>query len=503
MLDQKLQQKLQQKLSPQQIQVIKMLEIPTIELDTRIKEEIEENPALEIDGEDEDEEQEQFEDSDDTSSDDTDDTDDQGVDGDDTVEKDDENNEFDIDDYFHEDEYSNYRESVNNTSPDAENKEIPFSGGNSFQENLKSQLGLLDLSDDDMLLADFLIGNIDEDGYLRRDLENIVDDMMFLQNIETTKADLQRVLSAIQTLDPAGVGATSLQECLILQIERKPKTIETRTALAILQEYYEEFTKKHFDKICQGLEIEEEDLKAAMDIILKLNPKPGNGTADSYAKTINHAIIPDFSLENHNGEMVVTINSQNIPNLRISKTYVSMLQTYKNTQSESKGNREAFDFVKQKLDSAKWFIDAIKQRNNTLLSTMQVIFDYQKDFFLSGDETKLKPMILKDIADKTGLDISTVSRVANSKYIQTPYGVYSLKYFFSEAMQTDSGDEVSSREIKKILQETIAEENKKKPYTDEQLADVLQEKGYQIARRTVAKYREQLGLPVGRLRKEL
>ena len=507
MLDQKLLQKQQQKLSPQQIQVIKMLEIPTVELDTRIKEEIEANPALEVDDTDEPDDNQEKLDSNETDSDsDSDngnDDDFSGNDDDGSPSETDKNDEFDIDDYFNEDEYSNYKYSVNNTSPDQENKDIPFSGGNSFQENLKSQLGLLNLSEDDMAIADFIIGNIDEDGYLRRDLESISDDILLLQNKSVSVEDLQRILSAIQTLDPAGIGATSLQECLLLQIERKRRTPETVTAKAILANYYDEFTKKHFLKIQQGLEIEEDDLKAAMDVILKLNPKPGNGTADSYAKTINQTIIPDFVLENQNGEMVISINSRNAPNLKVSKTYVNMLQDYKPTPSSNKQDREAFDFIKQKLDSAKWFIDALKQRNVTLLSTMQVIFDFQKEFFTTGDETKLKPMILKDIADRTGLDISTISRVANSKHIQTPYGVYPLKYFFSEGLQTESGEEASSRQIKQILQDTINEEDKKKPYTDEQLAEVLKTKGYIIARRTIAKYREQLGLPVGRLRKEL
>ncbi|MBQ3676062.1 MAG: RNA polymerase factor sigma-54 [Bacteroidales bacterium] len=507
MLDQKLLQKQQQKLSPQQIQVIKMLEIPTVELDTRIKEEIEANPALEVDDTDEpDDNQEKLDSNEsdsDSDSDNGNDDDFSGNDDDGSPSETDKNDEFDIDDYFNEDEYSNYKYSVNNTSPDQENKDIPFSGGNSFQENLKSQLGLLNLSEDDMAIADFIIGNIDEDGYLRRDLESISDDILLLQNKSVSVEDLQRILSAIQTLDPAGIGATSLQECLLLQLERKRRTPETVTAKAILANYYEEFTKKHFLKIQQGLEIEEDDLKAAMDVILKLNPKPGNGTSDSYAKTINQTIIPDFVLENQNGEMVISINSRNAPNLKVSKTYVNMLQDYKPTPSSNKQDREAFDFIKQKLDSAKWFIDALKQRNVTLLSTMQVIFDFQKEFFTTGDETKLKPMILKDIADRTGLDISTISRVANSKHIQTPYGVYPLKYFFSEGLQTESGEEASSRQIKQILQDTINEEDKKKPYTDEQLAEVLKTKGYIIARRTIAKYREQLGLPVGRLRKEL
>lgn len=499
MLDQKLLQKQQQKLSPQQIQVIKMLEIPTMELETRIKEEIEENPALEVDDNDDaDDEQERYDDNDMSGS----DSDDEER-SDDEVKETDKNDEFDIDDYFNEDEYSNYKYSTNNNSPDQDNKEIPFAGGSSFQENLLSQLGMLDLNEDELALAKFVIGNIDEDGYLRRDLESISDDILLLQNKSVSVEELQKILYAIQTLDPAGIGATSLQECLVLQLERKQKTAETVTAKAILQDFYEEFTKKHYDKIRQALEIEEADLKAAIDVIIKLNPKPGNGTADSYAKSITQSIYPDFVLENQDGEMILSLSARNEPTLKISRTYTEMLQTYKTTQNANKNQKEAFDFVKQKLDSAKWFIDALKQRNNTLLSTMNVIFEYQRDFFVSGDETKLKPMILKDIAEQTGLDISTISRVANSKYIQTPYGMYPLKYFFSEALTNEAGEEVSSREIKAILQQTIDEEDKKKPLTDEQLAAVLAEKGYNIARRTVAKYREQLGLPVGRMRKEL
>jgi RNA polymerase sigma-54 factor len=482
MLNQKLQQKLQQKLSPQQIQVIKMLEIPTMMLEQRIKEEMEENPALEME-----------ENPEEVSLDNNSEEDDEGEN----------NDEFSIDDYFNEDEYSNYKYKADNYSADQETKDIPFSAGNSFHENLRQQLGLLNLNDSEMIIADFVLGNIDEDGYLRRELENIVDDIMFAQNIETNVDELKKILSVIQSLDPAGVGATSLQECLLLQIVRKQKTAETVTATVILRDFYNEFTKKHYDKIQQRLDIESDDLKDAIDEILKLNPKPGGAYNDPLNKTGSQVITPDFTLEEQDGEYVIQLHSRNVPELKVSRAYADMLLAYKANSDISKTQKEALNFVRQKLDSAKWFIDAIKQRHHTLLSTMHAIFEYQKEFFTTGDETKLKPMILKDIADKTMLDVSTISRVANSKYILTPYGIFALKYFFSEGLQNEAGEEVSSREIKKILQDSIESENKSKPYTDEQLVDVLQEKGYIIARRTIAKYREQLGLPVGRLRKEL
>ncbi len=482
MLDQKLQQKLQQKLSSQQIQVIKMLEIPTMMLEQRIKEEMEENPALEID--------EQF---DEQMPEQNDDIDNDGDTSDD---------EFSIDDYFNEDEYSNYKFKDNNGSSNSEHKEIPFSIGNSFHENLYEQLSLLDLNEHEMFVADFILGNIDDEGYLRRDLDNICDDIMFSQNIATSEKELEHILKLVQSLDPAGVGARDLQECLLLQITRRPKTATTVTAAEILRNYYSEFTKKHYDKIQQSLEIEREDLKDAIDEIMKLNPKPGNAYSDVLQKGTTQFIVPDFIIEDHNGKLSVHLHSRNEPELHVSKAYVDMYTQYKNGD-KSKSNKEAVQFIQQKIDGAKWFIDAIKQRKNTLLNTMQAIFEYQKAFFETGDATRLKPMILKDIAEIVELDISTVSRVANSKYVQTPYGIFQLKHFFSESMQTDAGEEVSSREIKAILQENIQNENKQSPFTDEQLAEVLKEKGYVIARRTVAKYREQLGIPVGRLRKEV
>lgn len=484
MLRQSLQQKLQQKLSPLQIQVIKLLEIPTMQLEQRIKEELEENPALEFTESDEGRE-EVYSENDDTNTDDS------------------HNEEFSIDDYFNEDEYSNYKYQTNNYSAQSEQKEIPFSLGSSFHENLSRQVGLQHISEREIEIAEFIIGNIDEDGYLRREIENIVDDLAFSQNIETTEQELQHILEVIKTLDPAGVGASTLQECLLLQIKRKTRTTAILTATVILEEYYIEFTKKHYDKIQTKLDISSEDLKAAIDEILKLNPKPGNAYNDPLNKTIGQVITPDFILEDQNGELVITLHARNAPELRLSKTYNSMLNSFKDTDSQKKTQKEAMAFVKQKLDAAKWFIDAIKQRHETLLNTMQAIFNYQEEFFKTGDEAKLKPMILKDIADVTQLDVSTISRVANSKYIQTPYGIFALKYFFSEGLQNEDGKEVSSREIKSILQDIIDAEDKLKPHTDEELSEALAEKGYVIARRTVAKYREQLGLPVGRLRKEL
>lgn len=481
MLDQKLQQKLQQKLSPQQIQVIKLLEIPSMMLEQRIKQEIEENPALEVD--------EPIHDSYENEDNDN--------------QNDSDSDEFSIDDYFNDDEYNNYKYKTNNHSSDYEQKEIPFSGGNTFQELLRSQAGLQSLSEEQLILADFLIGNIDEDGYLRRDIESITDDIMLTQNIAVTEQELLDVLTVIQSLDPPGVGARSLQECLLLQMQRKERSASVITAIHILRDFYDEFVKKHYSKILTKLDIEEEHLKDAIQVIVKLNPKPGGEMHDQYSKNVNYAIIPDFILEERNGSFEIQLHSKNTPEMRVNKVYANMLEELKQKEKSQKSQKEAIQFVRQKIDSAKWFIDAIQQRYNTLLYTMEAIFEYQKDFFLSGDDTKLRPMILKDIADKTGLDVSTISRVANSKYIQTPYGIISLKFFFSEGLQTESGEEVSSREIKRILQDVIEKESKKKPYTDEELSEILQEQGYIIARRTIAKYREQLGIPVGRLRKEL
>ncbi|MFP4059537.1 MAG: RNA polymerase factor sigma-54 [Bacteroidales bacterium] len=484
MLKQRLQQKLLQKLSPQQIQMIKLLEIPTIQLEQRIKKELEENPVLEEGDTQEDSLRE---------------AEDEGEER-----KDPEQDEFTFEDYLNDEEIPSYKLQTKNYSPDDKRDDIPFSTGTTFHEYLEDQLGLRVLTERQQQLSRFILGNIDDDGYLRRNLESIANDLAFTYNIQTSEEELLEILRIIQDFDPVGVGARDLQECLILQIDKKDQTIpRIELARKILKHHFEEFTRKHYDKIISRLNITEEELGDAIHEILKLNPKPGGGYSDPYNKS-SSAIIPDFILEYKDGELQLSLNAKNVPELRLSKTYSDMIQTYgKKSENPSKNRKEVVSFVKQKLESAKWFIDAIKQRQNTLMVTMQAIIDYQKEYFMEGDETKLRPMILKDIADRTGLDISTISRVANSKYIQTHFGIYSLKYFFSEGLQTESGEEVSTREIKKILGECIANEDKKKPLTDEKLASILQEKGYYIARRTVAKYREQLNIPVARLRKEL
>lgn len=481
-LRQHLAQKLEQRLSPQQIQLMKLLQVPTMELDQRIKQELEENPALE---EGKDEPLDEFE----------------GQDDDFNEGDEDYDNDFELSDYF-DDDTPDYKTQVNNTSKDEEERAIPLSVEASFQEKLTEQLHLLYLDDTQFIIADTIIGNIDESGYLNRDIESIVDDLAFSANIIVTPEEVETVLKLVQELDPAGIGARDLRECLLLQIERKQEgNITLYTAKKILQDHFEEFTKKHYDKIQKKLEIENEDLKQAIDAIIKLNPKPG-GSMKEGAKS-QQQVIPDFIINDLEGRLELSLNSRNAPELKVSKEYEHLLRSYSEGAKTSKSDREAVSFVKAKLDGALWFIDAIKQRQHTLLSTMEAIMNYQLDFFLSGDDTKLKPMILKDIAEKVALDISTVSRVANSKYVQTNYGVYSLKYFFSESLSTDSGEEVSTREVKKILSDAIEAENKAKPLTDEHLAKLLNDKGYNIARRTIAKYREQLNIPVARLRKEL
>ena len=464
--------------------MIKLLEVPTLQIEQRIKKELEENPALEEGNEDEEDrtepEEEQFEETD----------------------KDQE--EFTIDDYIEEDEIPDYRLQEKNYSKDEDKRsEIPFSVGFSFHEHLESQLTLRDLSEKQKVLGEYIIGNIDEDGYLRREIINIVDDLAFLQNIETTEAELEEVLKVIQDLEPAGIGARSLRECLLLQIEKRGNSHPSlKTAQSILDLYFEEFTKRHYDKIIARLGITEIELKAAIDEVLKLNPKPGGVYSDPFSRT-TQPIVPDFILELSEDGFDLHLNSRNLPELRLSSAYSQMLHSYSRDKNQKKAMKDAVLFVKQKIDSAKWFIDAIKQRQNTLLLTMNAILEYQHDYFIDGDETKLRPMILKDVAEMTGLDISTVSRVANSKFIQTHFGIFSLKFFFSEGLQTDSGEEVSTREIKRILQDCIENEVKRRPLTDERLTEILQEKGYQIARRTVAKYREQLNIPVARLRREI
>lgn len=491
MLKQSLQQKLQQKLSPQQIQLMKLLQVPTAELEQRIKEEIEINPALDDSASEKDE-------SDLNTA-----ADDLGAESNttDTEELSDSREDFNIDDYLSDDEIPDYKTQQNNYGPDQEEKTIPVAQGDSFQELLIAQVNLRLLNEQQKQIAYYIIGNIDESGYLRREAENIVDDMAFSQNITTTQEEVEKVLSIIQELDPPGVGARTLQECLLLQLKRKENdSIEVENAIDILENCFEEFTKKHYDKIQKKLELSDESLKNAIEEIIHLNPKPGNSAKES-GKVIQH-IIPDFLINEENGKLELTLNSRNAPQLRISPDYNEMLKAYAADKSDKK-NKEAALFVKQKIDAAKWFIDAIKQRQQTLLMVMNAIMEYQREYFLTGDETKLKPMILKDIADIVGMDISTISRVANSKYVQTHFGTYLLKTFFSESLSTDTGEEVSTREVKKILEESISNENKRKPLTDDELALVLKEKGYNIARRTVAKYREQLNIPVARLRKEL
>jgi len=485
MLKQRLQQKLLQKLSPQQIQMIKLLEIPAIQLEQRIKKELEENPVLEEGAEETIDKQEEESIVDDTFEDDT--------------------EEFSLSDYLDEDDTPSYRLSSTNYSQDENrNVEIPFSVGSSFHEHLKSQMGLQSLTEKEEELARYIMGNIDEDGYLRRKLENIVDDLAFSQNIKTTEEELLSILRIVQDFEPPGVGARDLQECLLLQIERKNQDDPVKKrAREILKYHFQEFTKKHYEKINERLNLVDGELKEAIDEIIKLNPKPGGSVNDPHNKSF-HQIVPDFVLENRDGKLELLLNSKNVPDLRVSRTYAEMLKSFKAQKDKpSRNDKEAISFVKQKLDSAKWFIDAIRQRQATLLITMNAILSYQEEYFIEGDETKLRPMILKDIAEMTGMDISTISRVANSKYIQTHFGIFSLKYFFSEGMHKESGEEVSTREIKTILTECIKNENKKKPLNDEKLAEILKEKGYLIARRTVAKYREQLKIPVARLRKEL
>jgi RNA polymerase sigma-54 factor len=485
MLTQRLQLKLQQKLSPQQIQMIKLLEIPTMQLEQRIKEELEINPMLE-EGASEENKNVELE---------TENEDDSKDSGD----------EFSLEDYVNEDEYiPSYKLATSNYSPDDKRTEMPVVSGTSFHEFLENQLGELNLNERELVLASFIIGNLDDDGYLRRKLDAVVDDIAFLQNIQTTEIELIKLLRQIQEFEPVGVGARDLQECLLLQIEQKDLSLPVvLMAKKILKSYFDEFTRKHYNKIIARLNISEDQLKLALDEILKLNPRPGSAFIDPMSRSAEQ-ITPDFILEYKDGNPILSLNSKNVPELRLSKSYASVIESAAHKKgSGTKEEKELVSFVKQKLDSARWFIDAIKQRQYTLMSTMQTILDYQSEYFKEGDEKKLKPMILKDIADVVGLDISTVSRVANSKYIQTQFGIIPLKFFFSESMQNEAGEEVSTREIKKILQECVDAEDKRKPVTDDELANILKEKGYPIARRTVAKYREQLSIAVARLRKEL
>ena len=475
-LKQSLQQRLLQKLSPQQIQLMKMLQLPTVELEKRIKEELEINPAL-----DEGEEQ--------TSATNTD------------LEENTENkrDEFNFDDYTN-DETPYYKTQSNNYSKELEEQQKPLSFGDSLSERLTKQIRLKIKDDDTKKIAEHIIGNLDESGYLRRELFNIVDDLAFSQNIFTSEENLEKILIEVQDLDPAGVGARNLNECLLIQLRKKKKTISIKTAEAILENCFDEFTKKHYAKISKKLDIDNIAIKEAIAEIVKLNPKPGNSLIDSQISI--QQITPDFTLVENDGNITVELNHRNAPQLKVSSDYLEMIKGFQESDKKERA-KDAILFIKQKVDSAKWFIEAIKQRQNTLLKTMEAIISFQKEFFLSGDEKKLKPMILKDIAAIVEMDISTISRVANSKHVSTPYGIFSLKYFFSESLLTESGEEVSTREVKTILGEAIDKEDKTKPLTDEKLAELLKKKGYLIARRTVAKYREQLHIPVARLRKQL
>ncbi|MDR1719120.1 MAG: RNA polymerase factor sigma-54 [Dysgonamonadaceae bacterium] len=488
MIRQQLSQKLQQKLSPWQIQQIKMLELSALELENRINQELEENPALEQ-GEDYSSEEDLFESIDDFNPD--------NEDNDITQE------ELALGDYMTEDDIPDYKFYQNNYSSDNKKEEIPYADTESFQEYLFNQLRLRNLTDEEVRIGEYLIGNIDEDGYLRRDLSAVSDDLAFKYGTEVTPSKIEKVLQKIKELDPPGVAASSLQECLLLQLKRKSKTTTNRIAFHILADYFEEFSRKHFDKIKKGLDISEADLKDAIKDITLLNPKPGNSW-DSALESKMTQVNPDFVVEIVNDKLVLNLPQQNIPELRINRDYLNMLEDYsKNKKNQTFERKEALLFVKQKLDSAKWFIDVVKQYQSTLKNVMLAIIDIQHDFFLTGEEQDLRPMILKDVADLTGLDISTISRVSNSKYVQTNYGIFPLKYFFSEALQNDAGEEVSTREVKAILKACIEEEDKSKPLTDDALVKALKNKGYEVARRTIAKYREQMGISVARLRKEI
>lgn len=496
MLRQSNQQRLLQKLSPQQIQLMKLLQIPTASLEDRIQEELEDNPALENEASSLDNEYD-LGDSNDKDGDDF----DEGVEdvelSDDTADK------VDLDDFLkHEDDGDrSYDYDSDYYNGDSERQVTPASVESNFHDHLLDQLGMLELDDRSHRIAEQIIGSLDEDGYLRREVNSLVDDLAFGQNIDTTPEEISSLINKIQQFDPAGICVWNLQECLLLQLKRMPDAKPVRDAITILDKYFNEFIKKHYDKIQRQMNLNDDDFKNVINIIIKLNPKPGSAFA-----VVNKAesyVIPDFFVYNNNNILELSLNSKNAPELRVSEGYKEMMRAYERGQKKDKRQKEAVMFIKQKLDSAKWFIDAIKQRQHTLLHTMQAIMEFQKEFFLTGDESALRPMILKDIAQMTGLDVSTVSRVANSKFVQTEYGTYKLKYFFSEALQLDSGEEVSTREVKMILSEIIGSENKRKPFSDEHLTDMLVEKGYNIARRTVAKYREQLNIPVARLRKEL
>jgi RNA polymerase sigma-54 factor len=487
MLKQHLSFKLSQKLSPQQIQLMKLIQLPTQAFEQRLKQELEENPALETGKEELDNFEEDYDD--DVYNDESDSE---------TIAADDIN----IDEYLSDDEIPEYRTQVNNYSADDEDRTVPYAAGTSFNQFLITQLNTFYLSDEEWFIAEFLVGSIDESGYIRRPIADILDDLAFTQNIYTDEASIRKILKIVQELDPSGVGATSLEECLIIQLKRKELNPNIELAIHILEKSFEQFTKKHYDKLIQKHNVTEENLKKAISEIEKLNPKPGGSYSGGSTRMVEH-IVPDFSIKIIDGELELTLNGRNAPELHISRDYNNMMEGYKNSKEKSQSQKDTVQFIKQKLDAAKWFIDAIKQRQQTLYITMNTIMHYQEKFFLTGDERKIRPMILKDIADQINMDISTVSRVANSKYVDTPYGTKLIKDYFSESMKNDQGEDVSTKEIKKILETVIGEEIKRKPLTDDKLAEILKDKGYPIARRTVAKYREQLGISVARMRKEI
>lgn len=484
-LKQQLQQKQQQRLSPLQMQVIKLTELPNVELEERIKQELVDNPALDEGREDSDDPQDII--------------DDVNYEDSDNITQED----IALGDYLTEDDIPDYRLNNYNSSDKISREDIPFSSAESLHESLIEQLRLTELDEESEKVAEYIIGNIDENGYLDRPLSAISDDLLFQQNLDIPSDRIRKILNVIQSFEPAGIGACDLQECLLLQLRRMNESDIVKQAIIVIEKYFEDFSKRHFDKIEKGLNIDEEELKQIIHLIVTLNPKPGNNWGDALSLTMN-TIIPDFIVETYNGELFLSLNNRNIPELRVNRDYSEMLKGYsENKKSMTTEAKNAALFVKQKLDSARWFIDAIKQRQETLQRTMQAIVDLQYDFFLTGDESSLRPMILKDVAELAGYDISTISRVSNSKYVQTNFGIYPLKYFFSESMQNDAGEEISSREVKAILRECIENEDTKKPLTDDKLTDILKEKGYVIARRTVAKYREQMNIPVARLRKNI
>ena len=486
MLKQYLQFKLSQKLSPQQIQLMKLIQLPTQAFEQRLKQELEENPALDTGKENEaKDEYDEFDNSQDDYND------------NETIDT----GDINVDEYLSDDEIPDYRTHANNYSADDEEKSVPYASGTSFTQHLTNQLNTFRLNDQEYQIAQFLVGSVDESGYIRRSMSDITDDLAFTQNVYTTEEEVKKVLNIVHQLDPAGVGARNLQECLSIQLHRKEQHPDVELATKIIDKAFEQFTKKHYKKLMQKFGITEDQLKDAIAEIEHLNPKPG-GSYSGNNRMVEH-VVPDFAIKIVDGELELTLNGRNAPELHVSRTYNNMLKGYKESKEKSKSQKDAVMFIKQKLDAAKWFIEAVKQRQQTLFVTMSSIMHYKKAYFLSGDERMLRPMILKDIADEIEMDVSTVSRVANSKYVDTPYGTKLIKEFFSESMTNDQGEEVSTREIKKILETVIEDEDKKKPLTDDKLAGILKEKGYPIARRTVANYREQLDIPVARLRKKI